>query len=54
VKRFRLEVDGVHIHWDADYGCYHKRGWSLAKNGHFIVQLVGFRYMLAELVRRKR
>lgn len=35
-------MNNIRIHWDKDYGFFHRKGWSIAIDGCFIVELEKF------------
>jgi hypothetical protein len=54
VRHFRIQWRDWLFEWDADYGCNHRRGWSVALRGSYFIQLVPFCLMLKLLWIAKR
>ena len=50
----RLEIDGLGLHFDRDYGIQRRTGWSLSRDGSFILQFVTWEEAWAALTVAER
>lgn len=49
MKTFVLRINGFSIEYDNDYGIDHRRGWSVIREGSYIVTFQ--RFLLLALIR---
>lgn len=49
----RLEIGSLAIHYDSDYGCDHRHGWSWVWRGHVGEELIPFHTMVWRLLKAR-